>query len=181
MAATTTRPVADKYRRTWFAVLRQAGVHDPDARHDLQESLTGKASTSDWTRRDWDQAIAHMQRRLGQHKDGHAHVCGVRPPGAARDIEAEQWPTDEQVGYIEDLCDRIAWTSGRRRGPVGLLIGRVLSAERYALRRAVLSQVADQVGATPQLWTRLYREEAQLFIVALRRYAEQYPLEESDG
>lgn len=74
-------PSTAKYRRTYFALVRELGIEEED-RHAFQEEHTacpeqgrrGKPSTRDWTADDWRRMVALLQNWTGQHNDPHAHV-----------------------------------------------------------------------------------------------------------
>ncbi len=159
-----------KYRRTWFALLREAGVAGED-RHDVQEALTGTRSIREWTRDDWEKAIAEMQRRAGQHNDSSAHVKADRHerprPG--------DWSTAHQAETIESLCDKVQWRTGRANGPRLYVTRRLLGGDGQALRRAIV-EGSEAKGV--DLWLLLTRLEAHHFILALRRMQDVYPTEE---
>ena len=165
-------PGIAKLRRTWFALLREAGVQDED-RHWLQEQLTGKRSTRDWTPEDWDHACASLQRDLGQHNDRHAHVRAERPGGVAP--EPGSWCTDEQARYIHDLTERVEW----KVGPVAYVCRVILRGDHCALRRELLRRERDRGVSGPTLWKHLAREEARRAIRALEKAARVYPREVS--
>lgn len=169
-------PSTDKLRRTWFALLRERGVPDED-RHWLQESLTGKPSTREWTRRDWDQAVARLQRDVGLHGDAHAHVREdrargpaapgrrVRPP--ADDVEPGDLATERQAGLIEELADEIEWRRGRELGPWLYLVRRIMGRPEAELRRETLERAWAGGTRGRRLWGLLWRGEASGFIQAL--------------
>jgi len=169
-------PSVAKYRRVWFSLLREMGIAEED-RHWLQDSLTGKRSTGDWTARDWSTAIARLQRDAGLHGDQHAHVREDRPGGVAP--EDGHLATDSQAAYIESLCDRIAWRTDRRRGPWLFLSRRILRGDQADLRRAVLRKAREDGAEGQALWRLLSRNEASLMIRALRRQAAATPAEET--
>jgi len=165
-------PSVAKLRRTWFALLREAGI-DQEDRHWLQEELTGKPSTRDWTPRDWDRAIAALQRDLGQHHDRHAHVREEKDRGLA--ATPGEWCTDAQARYITDLADRVEW----RIGPVAYVCRVILRGDAKALRRERLRRNEAGGNTGPELWKTLTRQEADLTIQAMRKAARVYPREET--
>jgi len=161
------------YRRTWFALLRESGVQDED-RHAVQEALTGKPSTRDWTPADWQRAIAEQQRTIGMHNDRRAHVCEDRPHGAATDPGT--WATAAQADYIADLVARTEWTVS----PLAYLGRNVLAGPAKALRRQQLkARFAELGNHGPELWLSLTRQEAADAVRAFRKAAATYPKEPS--
>ncbi len=161
-------PSVKHYRRTWFALLKEAGIPEED-RHWVQEKHTGKESTRDWTPADWETAIAGLQRDLGQHHDRQAHVREDRPRRVSP--ESGNWATDRQADYIEDMCGKIAWWEGG--GPVAYTCRHFLSGDENELRRENLKRPADGRDR----WLRLTRAEASALIKALRKMAVKYPVE----
>ncbi|MFW6162216.1 MAG: hypothetical protein ACODAJ_05560 [Planctomycetota bacterium] len=169
-------PSIAKLRRTWFALVREAGICPAD-RHAVQERLTGKPSTRDWHAGDFEAAIAQLQRDLGQHNDHRAHVREDRPGGVA--TEEGTWATDAQASYITDLCDRVDWHAGRDDGPVRYVCAYPLRGDDKALRREQIRRAHDQGERGPALWTHLTREEASGIIKALQRLAHHNPKEQT--
>ena len=161
----------EKYRRTWFSMLKAAGIA-PEDRHAVQESLTGKASTKSWGKRDFDTAIAALQRDLGQHEDARAHVRADREFDMAS--EPGDWASDEQCEFIEALCDQIAWRVGRHNGPAAYVAKHFFSGEESELRRRLLWQ-----GKGAGRWKCLTRQEASAVIQALQAMTQAYPVEAS--
>ena len=155
-------PTTAKYRRTWFALLRQAGVADED-RHWVQESITGKGSTRDWDEADWRAAIAALQRDLDQHDDRHPHVREDAPRRAADDDYASR----RQCDLIEQLCGEIDWHIGER-GPLAYLCASSLSSPRAALRRELMTGAWREGARGRALWRKLTTREASNYIRALR-------------
>lgn len=164
-------PSKAKCHRTWFALVREAGIL-PEDRHAVQEEITGQASTKDWTKSDYRRAIAQIQRDLGQHSDPHAHIKEDRTHGVAD--TPGTWATPQQADYIADLVDRIEW----RVGPVAYVCQHLLAGDTMALRRESLKRAAEH-GSGPPLWSHLTREEASDLIKALRKMTCVYPREES--
>ena len=164
-------PSIAKLRRTWFALVRESGIPDED-RHAVQEALTGKPSTKDWTPADFERAIAEQQRTLGQHNDRRAHVrndVDLPPNGAAG-----AWATGDQAGYIADLVARTEW----RVSPLAYLSRNVLAGPEKALRRAKLKAVFAKLGSHgPELWLALTRQEAADAVRAFLRASHTYPRE----
>ncbi len=156
----------DKYRRAWFALLRSQRV-PKDSRHDLQERITGKRSTRLWDNADWDKAVAHMQRQAGQHNDEHAHICHARPQGE------DAMCSMPQARFIEDICDRIGWRTGREDGPARFAVAALFKRPEQRLRKALMMQ-ADYDGVG--YWRRLYRKEATLLIAVLKKEEQANPL-----
>jgi len=164
-------PSVAHYRRVWFALLKESGIAEED-RHAVQEALTGKPSTRDWTPRDWQTAIAEQQRTIGQHNDRHAHVREDRPKGVAS--EPGTWCTSVQAAYIADLVARTEWTVS----PLAYLSRNVLTGPEKALRRLKLKQRFAEVGNHgPDLWLALTRDEAAQAVRAFRKAAATYPRE----
>lgn len=161
-----------KLRRTWFALLRQAGVPAED-RHWVQEARTGKASLHDWSRRDFEEAIAAMQRELGQHADPSAHVRADEPARARSDQAG--FATADQAAYIEALCDQVAWRVGRQDGPLAFLCRTVLGGEDRERARADVQRAASEGMAGAPLWRCLALQDAAVFIVTLQSAVRQYP------
>ena len=159
-----------KYRRAYFALVKEAGI-EPEDRHAVQAELTGKASTTDWTEADWDKAVGSLQRDLGQHDDGHAHVCNDRPRGVSP--EPGEWATPDQAAYIQDLIERVKW----HKGPVGYFIGHYMRGDAKALRRLIIAKHVERGLRGRDLWARLTRLEASDFIKALEKMARVYPAE----
>lgn len=152
-----------KLRRTWFALLKEQRVSAED-RHWLQERLTGKASTRDWVRADWDKAIAALQQDSGLHKDKHAHV---REDRDGAHVEPGTGTTRDQVEYIEGLCDRLEWRIGRGKGPVAYFRRAICGTRKMELRGEIIRQAAADADTTREVWARLTRQEAGDFIRAL--------------
>lgn len=166
-------PSIGKYRRVWFALLKAAGV-PPDVRHGLQLNLTGKASTRNWTPKDWDRAISYMQRVAGDHNDRHAHVRAERPNDRA--LEDGEWATHEQALLIENLCDGIEWRAGRARGPRAFVLTVLLGKPQHAVRRKILDA---EYATGERLWLKLSRAEANRLIRALEKMQKVYPVQDS--
>jgi len=166
-------PSIAHYRRAWFALVREAGIL-PEDRHAVQEEITGKASTTDWTPADWDRAIATLQRDLGQHNDRRAHVREDRPRGLAE--QPGTWCSPAQATYVADLVDRIDWTVG----PVAYVCRHLLAGPEKALRRARLRAARDQGQWGAALWAHLTRQEASDLVRALTKMARVYPREPAD-
>lgn len=162
-------PTIPKLRRTWFALLREAGVADDD-RHWLQEALTGKPSTREWGARDFARAIASLQRDLGQHNDGHAHVREDRPRGLA--AEPGEWCTAPQARTIDHLIAAVEW----KVGPVAYLCRWMLQGDEKALRRKRLRRAQKDGAEGVELWKLLTRREAAYFIRALIKMEHVYPV-----
>lgn len=168
-------PSTDHCRRRWFCLLREAGITDPDLRHDVQQAHAGKPSLRDWTADDYRQAILSMEHALGLHNDPRPHLR--TDPGAPCRAPATpalgRWATDAQCRLIDDLCDRVSWRKGRAEGPVLYCCATILRGQEKALRRRRLTDSPDR---GPDLWRALTQREASDFIHALRRAAEVYPL-----
>jgi len=154
--------------RAWFALLKERGVADDD-RHAVQEAHTGKASLRDWTPADYDRAIAALQRAGHQHADAHAHLRSERPE---RDAEAPATP--EQGRFIEDLCDRIAWKTGRQFGPRRYACSTVLKGDANMPRRVRLRDTYDGLSAREAreaAWNVLTRTDASVLLHGLNKMA----------
>jgi len=167
-------PSIEKLRRTWFALVREAGIPAED-RHAVQQELTGQASTRDWRHADYRRAIAQLQRDLGQHDDHHAHVREDRPHGVASGSGA--WATEEQLRYIVDLVAQVRW----RVSPLAYVCQHLLAGEEHVLRRHQLHVLRDQGRDGADLWRALTRRQASGFIQALRRMTCVYPVEDDDA
>jgi len=165
------RSPVDRYRAAWFALLKELGVPDED-RHWLQEDITGKASTRDWTLADWDKAVGEAQRMLGQHNDRHAHV---RTRGGDAPAGDREWATLEQCHLIEQIADEIEWRVGRERGPIAYLRRSSLKGPSAALRREVLGRHFAEGLRGIALWTHLTRAEASGFVRALKELKRRAP------
>lgn len=164
-------PSVAHYRRVWFALLKESGVL-PEDRHAVQEALTGKASTRDWTPRDWQTAIAEQQRTIGMHQDRQAHVREDRPKGLASEPGA--WCSRKQADYIADLVARTEW----RVSPLAYLSRNVLAGPAKALRRARLkARFAELDTHGPELWLALTRAEAADAVRAFLKASHTYPKE----
>ena len=155
-------PTTAKYRCTWFALVRRAGIADED-RHAVQESITGQASTRDWTEADWRAGIAALQRDLDQHDDRHPHVREDAP----RQPTHDGYATRRQCELIDQICLEIDWHIGER-GPVAYLCASSLSSPRAALRRELLTEAWREGARGHALWRRLTVREASNYIHALR-------------
>lgn len=172
-------PSTAKLRRTWFALLRkiegQRGSKlTDDERHDIQAEWTGKPSLRDWTPADFDEAIGGLQRAMGQHTDPRAHVREDDSP------EPGDWATAKQAAWIEDLCDRTVWKTGRQYGPRRYACSTILRGDSKMLRRRRLGDAYD--GTAPRAdrensWRLLTRREAMDLIRAMRKAAQVYPKE----
>lgn len=185
-------PSIAKQRRAWFALLKEVGITDED-RHDVQEAHTGKRSLREWMPRDYDQAIAALQRAAGQHNDRHAHVREDRPPGChpesgsgrPKDLAVhahnDGWATPAQAAYIEDLCDQIEWKTGRQLGPYRYACHTVLKGPEKALRRKQLNYGQVARADNERAWFALTRQEASDLIKALKRLADVNPLPRWEG
>lgn len=170
-------PSAAKQRRTWFALCKSAGIAEED-RHDVQEAWTGKRSLKDWAPADYDKAIGGLQRALGQHRDAHAHVCEDHANGVAPGVPPGVWATAAQARYIEDLCDRITWRTGRQHAPRRYASSTILRGPEKALRRRRLKAAYDGYAdraSREAAWQKLTRDEARFFIRALDKAARIYP------
>ena len=178
-------PSIAKQRRALFALYRLLGIAEED-RHDVQAAHTGKPSLRDWSADDFDRTIAALQRAAGQHRDGHAHVredCKTseasakegREPSEARRAK-DGWATPAQARYIEDICDRVNWKTGRQLGPRRYACHTVLSGPANALRRRQIEYDGCAVrSARVRAWLALTRAEASDLIKALRKLARVNP------
>ena len=167
-------PTTAHLRRTWFALLKERGVTDDD-RHDVQLAHTGKSSLRDWTAEDYDRAIAALQRAGGQHQDAHAHVCEDRAA-----VEPGDCATNRQAAWIEDLCDQVAWRTGRQFGPRRYACATVLRGDQNLPRRAALKAAYDGTGpreARLSAWSLLSRTEGSDLLKALRKATRVYALD----
>jgi hypothetical protein len=175
-------PSVEKYRRAWFALVRETGLCEED-RHWLQESLTGKPSSRTWSLEDWDRAVAALQRDLGQHNDFHAHLKEDENDGKeeARRTLDNVWATPSQARFIERLADEIDWKAGRERGPFLYLRKSSLKGGDAELRRVQLGYVWDEGARGTALWSALTRKEAADFIRALLHLREVSPRRERGG
>ncbi|HUS80721.1 MAG TPA: phage protein GemA/Gp16 family protein [Armatimonadota bacterium] len=171
-------PSIAKQRRALFALYRLLGIAE-EARHDVQAAHTGKPSLRDWTPDDFDRTIAALQRAAGQHRDPHAHVREDREPSEASAKEgrdADGWATEGQARYIEDICDRVNWKTGRQLGPRRYACHTVLSGPANALRRRQIEYDGCAVrSARVRAWLALTRAEASDLIKALRKLARVNP------
>ena len=158
-------PSIAKYRKTWFALLKEAGIPEED-RHWIQEEYTGKESTTEWKKSDWRKAIAQMQQRLGQHHDSYAHVREDRNGGVSK--ESGDRATSAQCNLIEALADEIDWKAGREKGPIAYLAKSSLKGPSAGLRRTLMRKHYDQELRGDALWSKLDRKEAADFIRALK-------------
>ena len=170
-------PTRAKLIKTAHALLRELGVPEED-RHWLQEEVTGKRSMREFTARDFDKLIAHLQNLTGQHRDRHAHVREDREPATQVAGDGEM-ATARQAGYIERLCDEVEWRKGREAGPVAYLLKSILRGAEADLRRETL-RAAHKGGVNGyDLWRLLWKTEASLFIRALRKQAAATPRAEA--
>ena len=169
-------PSIAKQRRALFALYRLLGIAEED-RHDVQAAHTGKPSLRDWSADDFDRTIAALQRAAGQHRDQHAHVRNdLEGRAPSRPPVADGWSTEAQARYIEDICDRVNWKTGRQLGPRRYACHTVLSGPDNALRRRQL----EYDGCMPRsarvhAWLALTRQEASDLIKALRKLARVNP------
>ena len=175
-------PTTAKYRRTFFALVRELGV-PPEVRHDLQEGCTGKRSTKDWDRHDWEKAIARLQRDLGQHSDATAHVREDRPGGVA--TEPGEWCSKSQAALVERLASEIEWTGvGALRDPVSFLLESVLVRPAKTLRRArILRAIGEQKAGEKgldlfEIARLLTRDEVAGAIAGFRNLKRYHPVGE---
>lgn len=173
-------PTVSKLRRTYFAVLKELPGAEHLDRHDLQESLTGKSSTKDWTKEDWETAIAALQYELGQvdSPDAPARVREDRPHGLS--VESGTWATRAQARFVGDLEREIEWGE-LKRGPLEFLRTTILKAPEKCLRRARIQELEIEAASrhtTLSLgeaarW--LTRREAGALIDALKSLRKGHP------
>lgn len=174
-------PSADKYRRTFFALLKALPGTEFLDRHDLQEELTGKRSTREWSAEDWRRAIAALQAETGQLEDAdrEPRVREDRPHGVAS--EPGTWATSAQARFVADLEGEIAWAA-LERGPIEFVLTTVLKPDEKALRRA---RIRGQQRQAQERGTRLglgeatrmlTRQEAAHLIQALKGVKRYHPL-----
>ena len=172
-----------KYRRAWFTLLKELGISEEE-RHEVQERLTGKASTKQWDEHDWDVAVAQLQRWAGNHEDVHAHIKSDRPHGVAKGGQAtgssplsDGWASENQCRLIEEMCDEIAWRRGREAGPVAYVMAHFLSGDEKALRRSQIQARLDEFQyPCPDVWGCLTRREASDLLTALHKMKGHYPV-----
>ena len=174
-----------KYRRMFFGLLKELRIPEEE-RHGVQQRLTGKPSTKDWTLQDWDSAVAQLQRWAGNHDDPHAHVRADRPHGVAE--EPGSWCTGPQADLVASLCSKVRWGgNGVRRDPVSFLLDRILADKTKALRKVrILSAVGAANAAQAahdihHVALTLTREEASFFIAGLRKLGRYYPVEQAQA
>jgi len=180
-------PSIGKYRKTYFALLRGLPEMEGLDRHDLQERLTGKRSTRQWSQRDWAQAVAQLQRWTGQHQDATPHIKEDRPHGMAR--EGGIYATWPQCRLIADLCDQVEWRIGRDKGatwearrqygPLAYVCKHLLMAGRWSdLREQLKRRHNEGSSYRGGVWRVLPRNVASDLIKALSHMAHEYPREE---
>jgi len=162
-----------RYRAVYFALCKDMGV-DEDARHALNERVTMKESTREFDARDWDLAVAELQRLNGQHNDAHAHVRTPRPHGLAR--EGGAYATWAQCRAIEDLADAIEWRLGRTIGPLAYVCRHHLAGEHRRPLRRQLTRIYNR-GSEHRggCWRVIPRATAGGLIQALRKMGQHYP------
>jgi len=124
MSGKRTRAFA-QYRRKYFAMCRELGLDD-ETRHAYNESVTGRASTRDWDRSDWQAALGELAIRAGLEpplEDGYGPVR-----------HAEGRATYAQVRLIRELAWELRgyWTAGAE----AYVRARVLTPQRGELRAA---------------------------------------------
>ena len=173
-------PSIDKFRRTYFALLKALPGAENVDRHDLQEELTGKRSTKDWSKADWERVVSALQYEAGQvdSPDAPPAICEDRPHGVA--TEPGTWATRAQARFVSDLEAEIEW-SELKRGPLELLFSTILKAPEKALRRAriqALEREAADSHTTLSLgeaarW--LTRREAGALIDMLKNIRKGHP------
>ncbi len=180
-------PTEAKYRRTYFALVRELGVEQAGVdRHDLNARMGLPRSTRQWHRRDWQHAVAWLQRQAGQHADDQPHVREDRPA-----VERGGYATWAQCHAIEDLCDRVDWWLGRddgvsriarrEQGPLAYVCRHHLRGETHAQTRELLvARAAEDRPERGARWRVLPRGVASALIQALAQMAHTYPQEEDD-
>ena len=161
-------PSVAKYRKTYFACVKALGMQEED-RHAFNEARTGKESTAEFTERDWEQVIAWMQRALGDHQDHRAHVRedAGRDQGSGVGGQDGSWATSAQISTVQNLVDEIEWRKGKALGPLALLCTHVL--QDAELRKTIIEREFERGLRPPELWGKLTRSEASLFIRILLR------------
>ena len=154
-----------KLRRAYFACCKSLGMGE-DERHLFNESRVGKTSTRDFNRDDWGLAVSLLQQMGGMRgvSEGRPRLKAER----AATVLSGGFATDRQIQTIEDLCDQVAWTAGRDKGPPAYVAKHLLAAPEYIL-------VRDRIAR--EGWKALPRDLAVKLIVALQRMANAYPTE----
>lgn len=101
----------NRYRRAYRACVKALGMPD-EVRRDFNAAMTGHRSSSDFSERDWRDAVARLQQLGGRPgvQPGHPHLRGQRPV-RRRDLPypLDCGATPEQVGLLEGLKARFRW------------------------------------------------------------------------
>ncbi len=141
-------------RRAYFALCRELGIDD-DARHALNNSLTGKSSAKDFTPDDWNAVVADLQRQNGQaSQPGRPRLRSRRPPSSSPESSDRFQPiTDAQIATINRLSERITWRT---------------SAQMFVRKRVLVPM--RQLGWDGNI-SSLSRGEATSVILALSKLA----------
>ena len=161
-------PTTAKHRRAYFALVRELGLSEED-RHNFNEQQTGKRSSKKFSRQDWKDVVAEMQRLNGQDtQPGRPRLKTEHPLDIA--AESGDWCTGPQCALIEHLADEIEWRVGRHAGPASFVGKRVFMGEESELRRQILWKTKG-----PERWRCLTRVEAGEFILALRNMVRVSP------
>jgi len=119
---TTATAEIGKLRRTYFACAKRLGM-DANTRHAFNLSVTSRTdSTKRFQLSDWRDAVAELQTQCGR-----PNVAPGRPHLKAApldlDPDAGDAITANQVGYIEQLAQRIHWRkTGDWRADLGAWI-----------------------------------------------------------
>jgi len=87
-----------KQRGLYFALCKEAGFTDGDYRRDMNESVTGKRSTTDFQWRDWKKAIEHLNLLLGgKRRGGGAANPAARPAPKIKNTTTHTTDTDQKL------------------------------------------------------------------------------------
>jgi len=118
----------DRRRGLYFALCKEAGFTDSDYRHDMNESVTGKRSTTDFGWRDWKKVIEHLNLLLGGKRRGGGAVDPSARP-APKNISPQRPQREEPPDNVYRFPSS-PQTSSPSQGEVAHSAGGVVKPEQ---------------------------------------------------
>ena len=139
------RGISDRMRRRIFAALKEAGILDEDARHDIQEAVTGTTSLREFTEADARQLLEHLttqkhspQRRLS--------ACDAQA-GKGREEKKRRRKYTRPDGVLVMYPQPSA--SEKQIRYAYMLMHEISKAEKDCIRLGLISAPANVTGDTP--------------------------------
>ena len=140
-----------RYRRAYWALVRRLDL-DEDARHGLNERLTGYRSTRRFHETDWRAVVAELQRLSGRPhvRPGVPHLRGERPRRRDYPYPLDSTATPEQVEYIRDLAARVPWRAEDPEAALRTLICRRAWEKRRAAEAEQWLRAGGSLASLPR-------------------------------